>query len=467
MHLVLGLGRGQHLVQIARPGQVSVLDRGVRQKFADFVDVCALAGFVQQQQQLVQGARIVAHMGDHGMQTAQQLGRIRRQQAIGMTSVNVECLVILAESRATLRLQKQPLGIVVHGEQFLGNRGSLGQVPNLQVRLQEVAQPFGMRIEVGRLLQVLDGVLRIVALDCGLPAQQQNVTVARIEGQHPLQNVFGGGQVTPRAQRFRRRAENLPRFFFLSQPDIDLGQLHPHGHIFRVHFEDLLEKPHRLFQVAILHEVFGDLQVLGASVVEQALLGIELRQFQRCIHAGLQLGDLLVHGDALDREALRGIGIAHGFEALDGFGRVAQARVKIADGVVDGKILGIVLQDLVVLSNGVLQLALLDKLLRGAENLLFVKAKTKRHRGTDSSLFPVERPRFSASVTERARTSPGDSQTKPRKPGKPGSRRKVIVRPGTRRPMVTDDYWGLPKGSVRPVPEKMGSRRPEWEQRRS
>ena len=121
-----------------------------------------------------------------------------------------------------------------------------------------------------------------------------------------------------------------------SQPDINLGQLDPHGHIFRVHFEHLPEKAHRLFELAILHEVFGDLQVLGAGVVEQPLLGVEFRQFQRCIHARLELGDLLVHGDAFDREALRGIGIANLLETLDGFGAVAETSVEIANGVVDG-----------------------------------------------------------------------------------------------------------------------------------
>ena len=123
--------------------------------------------------------------------------------------------------------------------------------------------------------------------------------------------LFGGGERSPRAQRFRRRAENLPRFFLLSQADVNLGKLDPHGYIFRVHFEDLLEKPHCLVEVATLQEVFGDMQVLGAGVVEQPLLGVEFRQFQRSIRARLELGDLLVHGDALNREALRGRAIAH------------------------------------------------------------------------------------------------------------------------------------------------------------
>src|SRR5208282_774273 len=208
---------------------------------------------------------------------------------------------------------------------------------------------------------------------------------------------------------------------------------------------------------ANLHEVFGDLQVLGAGVVEQPLLGVQFRQFQRSIHARLQLGDLLVHGDALDREALRRIGIAHRLEALDGFGGVAQTRVEIADGVVDGKILGIVLQDLVVLSNGVLQLALLDKLFRGTKNLLFVKAKTKRHRERTPAFFPPNACVF----RQRCPTGPnlaGRFPCETPQTAQPGSRSKVIVRPPTLSSMVTDDYRGLPKGSVRPVPEKNASR---------
>src|ERR1700676_5700274 len=126
-----------------------------------------------------------------------------------MLGVNVERLVILTEAGATLRQQKQTLGIVVHREQLLGDRSSLGRVSGLQVRLQQIAQTFGMRVEVGSLLQVPDGALRIVALEGRLPAQQQNVAVAGIEHQHPLQNVFSGGERSTRAQRFRRRAENL------------------------------------------------------------------------------------------------------------------------------------------------------------------------------------------------------------------------------------------------------------------
>ena len=50
VHLVLGLGGSQHLVQVASAGQVPVLDGGVSQKLGHLIDVRALAGLVQQQQ---------------------------------------------------------------------------------------------------------------------------------------------------------------------------------------------------------------------------------------------------------------------------------------------------------------------------------------------------------------------------------------------------------------------------------
>ena len=396
----------------------------MRQQLRNFVDVRALSSFVQQQQQLVQCARIVAYLRNHSMQAAQQFARVGCQQPIGMPRINVERFVILPETCTAFCQQKQSLGIVMHRQQLLCDRSSLGQSSNLQVRLQQVAQSLGMRVEVGRLLQILYGAFRIVAFQCGFPAQQQNVAVSRVKDQHALQNVFSGGQRAPPAQRLCRRSENLPGFFLFSQPYINLGQLHPHRHVFRVHFEDLLEKPYRLFQVAILHEIFGDLQILSARVVKQPLLRVEFRQFQRYIQARLQLGDLFVHGDALDREALRGIRITHRLKALDSFGGVAHARIKIANGIVDSKIFWVVLEDFVVLSNGVLQLALLDKLFRGAENLLFVEAKTKRHK-MRTPAFSRSPPARASSIAERVATLVGRFPDETPPPARPTSQSMI------------------------------------------
>ncbi len=90
------------------------------------------------------------------------------------------------------------------------------------------------------------------------------------------------------------------------------------------------------------------MQVLRPGVVEQSLLRVQLRQFQGRIHARLQLGDLLVHGDAFDREPLRGVGVAHLLEAFDGFAAVPQPGIKVANRVVYRQIAAVVLENLFV-----------------------------------------------------------------------------------------------------------------------
>ena len=91
-----------------------------------------------------------------------------------------------------------------------------------------------------------------------------------------------------------------------------------------------------------------------ARVVKQSLLRIEFGQLQRSIHARRELGDLFVHRDALDRETLRGIGIAHRLKALDGLLAVTQTRVQIANRVGDGEVFVVMLADFFILSNGIL-----------------------------------------------------------------------------------------------------------------
>src|ERR1019366_1104160 len=62
---------------------------------------------------------------------------------------------------------------------------------------------------------------------------------------------------------------------------------------------------------------------------------------------------------------------------------------------------------------------------------------------------------------QRCRTGPnlaGRFPDETPQTAQPGSRSKVIVRLGRVSPMVTDDYRGSPKGSVRPVTEKPASR---------
>ncbi len=137
--------------------------------------------------------------------------------------------------------------------------------------------------------------------------------------------ISSAGPSWPRAaQAVGGGGEKLPGFRLLVQPDVDFGQPGAHGDVFRIHFQRLLENPYCLFQFAGAQKFFRHLQVLRPGIIEQALLGIKLGQAKHALQGGFQLGELLVHGDGFDGEALRGIGIANaleGFDRLVGSGR--------------------------------------------------------------------------------------------------------------------------------------------------
>ena len=150
------------------------------------------------------------------------------------------------------------------------------------------------------------------------------------------------------------------------------------------HLQSLLEDPDSLLELPGTEKLFRHLQILGAGVIEQALLRVEFRQPQHAFQRGLDLAQLLVHGDGFDRKALGGVGIAYTLEAIHRLFTFAETSVEVPHGIGNREVLGVCLEDLFVFSDGVLQLALLDKLLRSTEYLLFVEAKPKRHKSADS-----------------------------------------------------------------------------------
>src|SRR6201981_2394595 len=168
-------------------------------------------------------------------------------------------------------------------------------------------------------------------------------------------------------------------------------------------------------------------------------MGVEFGKLEDTFEGGLELANLLVHGNALDREPLRGVGITDTLETLGSFLDFGVAGVEVAHGVHHRQILGGGFEDLFVLGNGVLQFALLDVFLRSAENLLFVEAETKRHKSADSSLSPPKicsRKLGATSVgSERSLNGP------PRPlPGGIVGPTRAIVRLVTENRMVTKGY---------------------------
>ena len=89
-------------------------------------------------------------------------------------------------------------------------------------------------------------------------------------------------------------------------------------------------------------------------------------------------------------EALGSVGVANALEGFHGLVALAETGVEVSDGVGDSEFLGVSLEYFFVLADGILQLTLLDELLRSAESFLFVEAKSKCHKLADSSsgFFP-------------------------------------------------------------------------------
>src|SRR5208337_245112 len=259
------------------------------------------------------------------------------------------------------------------------------QPSTLEIGLEQIAQALGIGIEVRNFLQRFNGGFGITGLEQVAALHEKRVAVAGVERKHALQNFFGAAERALGTQGFGGGGENLPGIILLAQSDIHFRQADAHVGVFRIHFQNLLEDTDGVVEFIGLQEFFGHLQILGAGIVEESLLGVEFGQLQHALQRRLELADLLVHGDGLDRETLRGIGIAYGLEAVGGFIGVAEAGVEVADRVGNGEVLGVGLDDLFVFRDGVLNFALLDVLLRRAENLLFVEPETERRKVTNSS----------------------------------------------------------------------------------
>ena len=119
---------------------------------------------------------------------------------------------------------------------------------------------------------------------------------------------------------------------------------------------------------------------MTAGIVEKPLLSIKLRQLDKSFRRdGGQAAQFFVDRNGLYSEAILGILIADSLEILAGFFVLADPGVEIANRIEDRQVFGVLFDDLFVFSNGILQLALLDKLLCRAKYLCLVEAKPKRH----------------------------------------------------------------------------------------
>jgi hypothetical protein len=109
----------------------------------------------------------------------------------------------------------------------------------------------------------------------------------------------------------------------------------------------------------------------------QSLIAIEFTQLEGVFHASrIQLGELLVNGDRLHHEAALGVGFGDLLEAVSGFAGLVGAGVQIAHRVQHRQVAGVVLEDLLIVGDGLVQPALLQVALGGRQNLRLVESET-------------------------------------------------------------------------------------------
>ena len=124
----------------------------------------------------------------------------------------------------------------------------------------------------------------------------------------------------------------------------------------------------------------SDSRVLYARVIVEALLGIELgKTDQRLERRGVQLRQLLVHGNGFHHKAIGGVGVPHFSEVIHRLVTAPEPGIQVADCIQNGEVFRILLENLFIFGNGVLQLALLHEFLSHAEKFFPVKTETERH----------------------------------------------------------------------------------------
>ncbi len=136
----------------------------------------------------------------------------------------------------------------------------------------------------------------------------------------------------------------------------------------------------------VLQVNLRQLEKQRAGLTHYTLLDVEVGQlFQRTNLLRSELGDALVNGDGFCKETITDKNLREAFEVIDGLERLALADVQLADGHQGDLIARLVLQNMLVFSYGLGDLALVQQLLCGFNVLALVIG----HARTETNL-PLE-----------------------------------------------------------------------------
>jgi hypothetical protein len=154
---------------------------------------------------------------------------------------------------------------------------------------------------------------------------------------------------------------------------VELGELDARGDVLGVELDQLADGGERLLGLALAVVKRGDQLVLLHRVREQPELAVDLGQLD--VHldeARIELEDLLVDRDRLQVEALVAVELRHLEVRVGGLLLGALLGVEVAELEPDADVLGVFLDDLQVFLDRLVELPLLDELLRYLHDLVLV-----------------------------------------------------------------------------------------------
>src|SRR5262249_29156147 len=132
---------------------------------------------------------------------------------------------------------------------------------------------------------------------------------------------------------------------------------------------------------------FRELQKERARLAHYALLNVEVREaFERANFFRGEFGDAFVNGNCFGEKTVADKNLCESLEIIYGLKRFALANIEFADGHERDLILGLVLEDLLILRNRLRNLALVEKLLSGLDVFALVigHAYVPKRSGTNS-----------------------------------------------------------------------------------
>ena len=259
-------------------------------------------------------------------------------------------------------------------ELLAGAIGGFLGLAGLDFEVQQHLRYFAARVRFGMGFEQCDGVVILAARDERFGAQEHGRPVRRIDFNRALDKLFRFVVLAAIEQALGVVQIGLGRFLLLAHHVVKLGQPHLYAQVFRLDVEQAVQHFDGTLRVIRFQVRFGNLQEKRTRFAEHSLLDVEVGEaFERRQFIRRQLGNFFVDRDGFAVEAVVEIHLREALEVLDSVRHIALAGIEVADRHQCGLILRVVAENLLILSDGLRDFALIEELQRVFERFAFVE----------------------------------------------------------------------------------------------